>query len=127
MRWTFDPLLASHASFNLNKLGAKVRLFIPECYGARRDRFNDGDVTDRLEVEWSLLDPVGPEPLATGSRSIIEIPPNYHAIFASNAVQAREHRARVGAALLDTYAAGHSVLGYTNAGYVLDDDLGRRL
>lgn len=54
VRWTFDPLIASNAHFNLVKLGATVRRFLPDHYGAMDDTVNAGDRSDRFEVTWQL-------------------------------------------------------------------------
>lgn len=52
--WTFDPLVARNAYFNLCKLGASVTGFEADFYGRIEDGTNAGDHTDRLLVEWSL-------------------------------------------------------------------------
>lgn len=52
--WTFDPMVARNAYFNLVKLGAIAIRFHREYYGDMQDAFNRGDRTDRLEVLWEL-------------------------------------------------------------------------
>ena len=52
--WTFDPMVARNAYFNLVKLGALAVRFHREYYGDMEDAFNRGDRTDRLEVVWEL-------------------------------------------------------------------------
>ena len=68
-RWTFDPLVARNAWFNLGKLGAVADRFARAFYGEMSDEINRGDRTDRLVVRWDLdPDPVGrivPEGLPT--------------------------------------------------------------
>jgi predicted GNAT superfamily acetyltransferase len=54
VRWTYDPLLARNAWFNLTKLGATATAFLPEFYGEMTDLLNAGDRSDRFEVQWSL-------------------------------------------------------------------------
>ncbi len=54
VRWTYDPLLARNARFNLVKLGTEVFAFLPEFYGEMTDRLNRGDRSDRFEVRWAL-------------------------------------------------------------------------
>jgi predicted GNAT superfamily acetyltransferase len=61
-RWTFDPLVARNAWFNLGKLGAVADRFGRSFYGEMSDDLNRGDRTDRLVVRWDL----DPEP-APGS------------------------------------------------------------
>ena len=54
VRWTFDPLVARNARFNLVKLGAVATRFLPEHYGEMTDVLNKGDRSDRFEVRWRL-------------------------------------------------------------------------
>jgi predicted GNAT superfamily acetyltransferase len=57
IRWTFDPLIRRNAIFNLCKLAAHARRYLPNFYGPMTDGINAGDETDRLLVDWHLLDP----------------------------------------------------------------------
>lgn len=52
--WTFDPLVARNAYFNVVKLAALPAEYLPDFYGAMQDRINVGDDTDRLLVSWPL-------------------------------------------------------------------------
>lgn len=52
MTWTFDPLQAPNAHFNLSKLGVLVREYVQDIYGHFRDKINQGLPTDRFAVEW---------------------------------------------------------------------------
>ena len=52
--WTFDPMVARNAYFNLVKLGAVAVRFHRKYYGEMQDAFNRGDRSDRLEVLWEL-------------------------------------------------------------------------
>jgi predicted GNAT superfamily acetyltransferase len=52
--WTFDPMVARNAYFNLVKLGAVAERFHRDYYGEMEDAFNRGDRSDRLEVVWHL-------------------------------------------------------------------------
>jgi len=54
--WTFDPLVRRNAWFNLGKLGARVREYLVDFYGAMADGLNAGDASDRLYVAWQLAD-----------------------------------------------------------------------
>ena len=56
MRWTFDPLMAANAAFNIGKLGAVVRRYIPDFYGRLGSVLQGGTPTDRLLAEWDLAD-----------------------------------------------------------------------
>ncbi len=54
VRWTFDPLVARNAYFNLSKLGAVADRYHRHFYGDMTDVLNRGERTDRLEVLWDL-------------------------------------------------------------------------
>lgn len=54
VEWTFDPLEVKNAHFNLTRLGAIVRRFIPNCYGITDSALHSGMPTDRLVAEWWL-------------------------------------------------------------------------
>ncbi|SDS70168.1 hypothetical protein [Microlunatus soli] len=79
--WTFDPLVARNASFNLHRLGVGVRSYLTDFYGAMSDGVNDGQPTDRLLVGWDLRS-AGVEPsdpgaaAAVGCRPVVKIGPN---------------------------------------------------
>lgn len=57
MYWTFDPLEARNAWVNLERLGAVVREYVPDMYGASDSPIHRGLGTDRLVALWSLLAP----------------------------------------------------------------------
>lgn len=59
MTWTFDPLEARNAHFNLHKLGAAGRAYREDYYGAMDDVLNRGLPSDRMHIEWRLR-PVSP-------------------------------------------------------------------
>ncbi|MBT9259383.1 MAG: hypothetical protein KM310_06460 [Clostridiales bacterium] len=50
--WTFDPLMAKNAYFNLVYLKAMARTFFPNHYGPMDDPLNKGLPTDRFLCEW---------------------------------------------------------------------------
>ncbi len=57
VEWTFDPLETKNAYFNLNRLGAISRRYIPNFYGITTSPLHRGMPTDRLLVEWHLDSP----------------------------------------------------------------------
>jgi predicted GNAT superfamily acetyltransferase len=111
VRWTFDPLVARNAHFNLGKLGAIGDRFERDFYGAMADALNQGDRTDRVTARWDLDveplgsrvpappvastvlertgDPTWPEPLGHGLEgavvALVEIPDEYHQLRAIDA------------------------------------------
>jgi predicted GNAT superfamily acetyltransferase len=54
IEWTFDPLRFRNAHFNLARLGAIARRYIPDCYGVTASPLHLGLPTDRLVAEWWL-------------------------------------------------------------------------
>jgi predicted GNAT superfamily acetyltransferase len=52
--WTFDPLQARNAYFNLHRLGAEANIYHVNFYGEMSDGLNVGLPSDRLEVVWPL-------------------------------------------------------------------------
>ena len=48
--WSFDPLMAKNAYFNLNRLGARVVDYVPDMYGTTDSPLHYGLATDRLIV-----------------------------------------------------------------------------
>jgi predicted GNAT superfamily acetyltransferase len=57
IEWTFDPLEVKNARFNLVRLGAIARRYIPNCYGITASPLHAGLPTDRLMAEWQLASP----------------------------------------------------------------------
>lgn len=54
IEWTFDPFQVKNAHFNIARLGAIVRRYIPNCYGRTSSPLHGGLPTDRLVAEWWL-------------------------------------------------------------------------
>lgn len=54
MRWSFDPLAARNAYFNLAKLGVISRRYMVNMYGTGRGALFGQLETDRLIVDWEL-------------------------------------------------------------------------
>lgn len=68
--WTFDPLMAKNAYFNLGRLGANVIGYVPDMYGTTTSPLHLGMPTDRL---IACLDTVSQAPAA--SPMPLELPP----------------------------------------------------
>ena len=80
IEWTFDPLELRNAHFNLVRLGAIARRFIPDCYGITDSELHAGLPTDRLIAEWWIDSPYvrnilgGNPPPAPESFATISLP-----------------------------------------------------
>lgn len=72
MTWTFDPLMARNARFNVARLGAMCHTYIPDMYGPMNDSLNAGLPSDRLLAEWWLSSPRVRERLG-GSRAALNL------------------------------------------------------
>ncbi|HET9399828.1 MAG TPA: GNAT family N-acetyltransferase [Candidatus Acidoferrales bacterium] len=57
VEWTFDPLEVKNAYFNLMRLGAIARRYLPNLYGLTTSPLHGGLPTDRLVAEWWLRSP----------------------------------------------------------------------
>lgn len=64
--WTYDPLQAGNANFNIHHLGCRCSTYHEDFYGQVNDGLNAGLPSDRFEVDWSL------QPLQDSSRSMLE-------------------------------------------------------
>lgn len=107
MTWTFDPLEARNAYFNLHKLGAIARTFIVDCYGPMNDALNAGLPSDRFEAEWWLE---GGSAFRTNLSALtVEVPRDFQALKRQD-IQAAwrwrmETRARFQQLMAEGYAA----------------------
>lgn len=141
MRWTFDPLVAGNAHFNLTLLGARVDRYVPDMYG---DMGSDLHAfgTDRFVAHWDLrasadasnagipptsawdlspiLDPGSeiPESAAGDPWTTvrIEIPGNVSALGRENPSSAREWRLRTRQAFMTAFQSGYEVVGFAREG-----------
>ena len=80
VEWTFDPLELKNAHFNLNRLGAICRRYLPNLYGVTTSPLHRGIDTDRLVAEWCLDSPrvmaalQGAGPGVTEAPGVIQLP-----------------------------------------------------
>jgi predicted GNAT superfamily acetyltransferase len=85
VEWTFDPLEIKNARFNLVRLGAVARRYVPNCYGITASPLHAGLPTDRLVAEWRLDSPrveaaVAGRPLRPENPIRIELPADTDAL-----------------------------------------------
>ncbi len=93
IEWTFDPLKLRNAYFNLVRLGAIVRNYLPDVYGKTASHLDQGMPTDRLLAEWQLD---SPRVTTILNGQLFEPPANCHRIFvpAENQTLARQTEIR---------------------------------
>jgi predicted GNAT superfamily acetyltransferase len=74
IEWTFDPLQLKNAYFNIERLGAIVRHYIPNLYGRTSSPLHAGLPTDRLVAEWWVRSPRVQDVLNGNARRIVKHP-----------------------------------------------------
>jgi predicted GNAT superfamily acetyltransferase len=145
--WTYDPLVARNAAFNLSRLGVRVEEYLVDFYGPMSDARNRDQPTDRLMVAWPLADS-RPEPLdkdgrqhhvalgssaggapeagtpppGTARRCTVRVPSDIESLRAADADLATRWRYAVRTAMRSLLGEGWMVVGFdrTNADYVLE-------
>ena len=111
VRWTFDPVVARNAYFNLHKLGAVADRFQRDFYGLMGDELNRGDRSDRFTVRWDLERQPGPRELPDDAR-LLAIPAEYHAVRRADPDAAKAAREAVAAAAESFVAEGLVAAGF---------------
>jgi predicted GNAT superfamily acetyltransferase len=122
INWTWDPMQARNAHFNLNRLGVIVRAYAANFYGTdynpqpqedERPTSASGIDSDRLFAEWHLDSArvrelaAGREPELTGSPlATIEIPPDWSTLMRQDTTAARREQARVRSEFERAFATG---------------------
>ncbi|MFT3797577.1 GNAT family N-acetyltransferase [Microbacterium sp.] len=115
--WTFDPLIARNAHFNLRVLGARVTEYLVDHYGEMDDGVNRGDESDRVLVSWALAAPAAP-PAEHDIVTTVEVPPDIEAIRREAPGEALDWRYRVREAFLGLLEDGFVVGGFDARGYL---------
>jgi len=132
IEWTYDPMRAKNAFFNIERLGAIVRRYLPDHYGRVESRLQQGLPSDRLIAEWWLRSrrvkralagkpsrPSKRKPAAT-----VSIPADFSSLAAAEPAQARELQQEASRQLRGHFARGLAITGFlpeTGGGsYVLE-------
>jgi predicted GNAT superfamily acetyltransferase len=118
--WTFDPLVARNAHFNLRVLGTRVTDYLVNHYGAMDDGVNRGDETDRVMVSWALAAPPVPTPTDDQVAATVAVPPDIMDIRREAPAEARAWRQYVREGLSAHLADGLVIGGFDDErGYLL--------
>jgi predicted GNAT superfamily acetyltransferase len=125
IKWTWDPMQARNAYFNLNRLGVIVRSYGVNFYGTdyiTMPHKTDESVhldSDRLFADWQLdskrvsllADGLAPA-LNSAPAATIEIPPDWPSLISQDAAAARREQLRVRAEFQEAFAAGLVCAGF---------------
>ena len=118
--WTFDPLVARNAHFNLRVLGTHVTEYLVNHYGPMDDGVNRGDETDRIMVSWALADVPVPTPADDRVVASVAVPHDIEALRRESPQDAAAWRHRVRDQMLAGLADGLVIGGFDDArGYLL--------
>lgn len=140
IRWTFDPMQAGNANFNIRLLGATAHKIMENVYGVYDDALNPGLPTDRFETIWELADarverlsrgeppPWGEMPQVTllehvddllrvgvvGAKSAAraEVPANFSELGRTRPALAREWQTALRETLADAFARSFAVTDF---------------
>ncbi|QUQ63975.1 GNAT family N-acetyltransferase [Kutzneria sp. CA-103260] len=144
IEWTFDPLIARNAYFNIGKLGGRPAEYLPNFYGGMTDGINAGDDSDRLLLRWNLDAPEvaaacagvpqvadiralpealgrsdnGPvEGKSSGELVLVAVPTDVERLRVTDPGQARQWRKAVREVLGGLLADGAQVIGFDRGGW----------
>lgn len=121
MFWTFDPLVARNAWFNLRRLKAEVSEFAENVYGITDSPLMGPIPTDRFIARWRLDGPAVPR---TEAPWTIPLPADYEALVRTDPAAAAAARYAFRDAVRAHAAAGRRVVGITRdatgTSYLLD-------
>ena len=129
IRWTFEPMQARNAHFNLNRLGVVIRSYAVNFYGwdAGTEAFADGKQfnidSDRLIAQWELRTP-RVEQCARGERPAhksapaarVEIPADWNRLRREDGLAAQSELLRVRSEFQTHFAAGLVCAGFERDG-----------
>ncbi|MBL8174184.1 MAG: acetyltransferase [Bryobacterales bacterium] len=121
VEWTFDPLEIKNAFFNMERLGAIVRRFVPNQYGTTSSHLHGGLPTDRCVAEWWIDSPRvngllggAPEP-RPAVEARIRVPADIAGLRAEDARQARAVQQEISDQFQLHFRAGLAVVGFESS------------
>lgn len=110
--WTFDPLRARNARFNLHHLGARAVAYHEDYYGVLESSLNHGYPSDRLFVEWAVNPSPPPTPQPTAEIKQIHVPQDIGAVVERDPEAARQILLAVRHQFQQWLGAGWRVTGF---------------
>ncbi|HET7841608.1 MAG TPA: acetyltransferase [Terriglobia bacterium] len=124
IEWTFDPLKPKNSYFNLIRLGAIVRRYLPDHYGPVQSRLQPGLPSDRLVAEWWLNSPrvkralAGKPPRSAPKKHArcVEIPMDIGRLAEESPGEAKAIQQRVREELLEAFARKLAITGFERDG-----------
>lgn len=135
IKWTYQPVLARNAFFNIERLGATISEYMPNFYGTgaeaneAKKQVEEVD-SDRLFADWHLTSPKVVA-LAKGEKyeekgevvRTVEIPPNWNEFVVKETKKAIAEQERIKHEFQTAFAEGLVVRGFerseTNPKYLL--------
>lgn len=119
IEWTYDPLVARNAHFNIVKLGARPVEYLTNFYGAMSDAINGADDSDRILIRWDLAAPAVPS-VPDPSTMWVEVPADIESMRAVDRAEAHRWRTRVREELVARMTSGWRIVGFDRThGYLL--------
>jgi len=118
IEWTFDPLQLRNAHFNIARLGAVVREYLPNVYGRTTSPLHHGLPTDRLVAQWWIREPRVQQILSQevslrpAVREQVSVPRNVLEICEHDPAKAKELQSRVREQFQRFFAEGLAVTGF---------------
>jgi predicted GNAT superfamily acetyltransferase len=125
IEWTFDPLQLKNARFNITRLGAIVRHYIPNVYGQTSSHLHAGLPTDRLVAEWWVRSPrvanildgdsrtrTGNGPAPHADRIAVSVPENIRELCREQPRAAEEIQSRIRQEFSTHFARGRAVVAF---------------
>jgi len=117
--WTFDPLETRNAHFNLNRLGAISRKYLPNLYGLTTSPLHGGLPTDRLRVEWRLdsarvvvaVSNLAKVPELASGAATVELPADIDLWKRSDTARVAAVQTRIRGEFTDWFARGYAAVG----------------
>jgi len=116
IEWTFDPLEMRNAHFNLNRLGAVCRRYLPNLYGVTTSPLHRGLATDRLVAEWQLdsrrvLAALAGEARAPAAAEAIEVPASLEDWKKADRAQVQQLQGQLRERFTAAFARGYAAVG----------------